>query len=498
LRRAVRAAVAGGPAHRRARQPRPARRRSRRAAASRRARADRDAPRRLRRARRLDRPAQPLPARRPRRSRRHRARRDRACRRGGAVRPPRGRDHAPSPAAAAGGDAARAPRHAHRAALRDRAAPRQDAAHAPARALRPRAPRPSPRAPAARALRLRCAPARALQRRLVAIARALPRVRARRRPAVRRARLAGVARAAAARRRRGTDATQDRNGGRMIHVSQLLFVGCAFGLVLYGLQLVALVLHRRAPARAPRLRRGISILKPLCGLDDDLVANLECFAALDYAPYELLLGVRDRHDAAHPVAVAFARRFPRRVRVVLQRGTPGLNPKVNQLATLARAARHELIVVSDSNVRVAPGYLDEIAAHLEDPRVGLVTHPIAGIGEQRIGSLMDNLHLCASVGAGMIGAKRVVGKDIVVGKSMALRKTDLAALGGFEAFADVLAEDYLLGKKVSATLDKRVVVGKAAVRNVSERRDTRDFYRRYRRWSVMHRQCIGGPVYAAQ
>jgi len=284
----------------------------------------------------------------------------------------------------------------------------------------------------------------------------------------------------------------------MIHVSQLLFVGCAFGLVLYGLQLVALVLHRRAPARAPRLRRGISILKPLCGLDDDLVANLECFAALDYAPYELLLGVRDRHDAAHPVAVAFARRFPRRVRVVLQRGTPGLNPKVNQLATLARAARHELIVVSDSNVRVAPGYLDEIAAHLEDPRVGLVTHPIAGIGERRFGSLMDNLHLCASVGAGMIGAKRVVGKDIVVGKSMALRKTDLAALGGFEAFADVLAEDYLLGKKVSATLDKRVVVGKAAVRNVSERRDARDFYRRYRRWSVMHCQCIGGPVYAAQ
>jgi len=284
----------------------------------------------------------------------------------------------------------------------------------------------------------------------------------------------------------------------MIHLSQLLFAGCAFGLVLYGLQLVAVVAHRRAPARAPRLRRGISILKPLCGLDDDLVANLECFAALDYAPYELLLGVRDRDDAAYPVAVAFARRFPRRVRVVLQRGTPGLNPKVNQLATLARAARFDLVVVSDSNVRVAPGYLDEIAAHLEDPGVGLVTHPIAGIGETRFGSLMDNLHLCASVGAGMIGVKRIVGKDIVVGKSMALRKSDLAVLGGFEAFADVLAEDYLLGKEISTTLKKRVVVGKAPVRNVSERRCARDFYRRYRRWSVMHRQCIGGPVYAAQ
>ena len=284
----------------------------------------------------------------------------------------------------------------------------------------------------------------------------------------------------------------------MIHISQLLFAGCAFGLFLYALQLVAVVIHKRAPSPRPRLRRGISILKPLCGLDDDLVANLECFCALDYAPYELLLGVRDRHDAAYPLALALARRFPRRVRVVLQRGTPGLNPKVNQLVTLARAARYDLVVVSDSNVRVDADYLDEIAAHLEDARVGLVTHAVAGIGEARFGSLMDNLHLCASVGAGMIGVKRIVRKDIVVGKSMALRKSDLAALGGFDAFADVLAEDYLLGQQISRTLKKRVVIGRAPVRNVSERRDARDFYRRYRRWSVMHRQAIGGPAYAAQ
>lgn len=281
-------------------------------------------------------------------------------------------------------------------------------------------------------------------------------------------------------------------------LSTLLFVATAFGLTLYAIQLVALVIHRRGRRSQRAMGPGISVLKPLCGIDDDLVANLECFLALDYQPYELLLGVRDKNDPAYPVAVAAARRHPRRVRVILQRGTPGLNPKVNQLVTLARAARYGIVVVSDSNVRVAPDYLGEIAAHLDDPRVGLVTHPVAGVDEARFGSLMDNLHLCGSIGAGMIGAKRVVGQDVVVGKSMALRQSDLAALGGFEVLADVLAEDFILGRMISRQLNKRVVVARAPVLNVSQRRAAKEFYQRYRRWSVIHRQAIGPTMYAAQ
>jgi ceramide glucosyltransferase len=186
------------------------------------------------------------------------------------------------------------------------------------------------------------------------------------------------------------------------------------------------------------------------------------------------------------------------VRVVLQRDSVGLNPKVNQLVNLARAARYDLVVVSDSNTRVGDGYLDEIAARFEDARVGLVTHPVAGVGEERLGALLDNLHLSASIGAGMIGAKRVVGQDVVVGKSMALRRRDLDALGGFAALGDVLAEDYILGRMVARQLGKRVVVARAAVYNVSQRRRVRDFFARYRRWSVIHRQAIGARVYACE
>jgi ceramide glucosyltransferase len=277
-----------------------------------------------------------------------------------------------------------------------------------------------------------------------------------------------------------------------------LFAATATGLALLGLQLGSLRRHLRESRPEPRRFPGISILKPLCGLDDGLVENLTRFARLDYPDYELLLGVRSHADAAWPLARDMERRFPGRVRVVVQRGEPGRNPKVNQLCTLAAAARHELLVVSDSNIAVAADYLREIAAHLEHADVGLVTHPVAGVGERRLGSLLDNLHLSGGVGPGMVGAKRVLGWDIVVGKSMALRRADLSQLGGFESVADVLAEDYVLGERVAALLHKRVVVAHRAVLNVSERRSVADFVARYRRWCVIHRRAVGLWVYLGE
>lgn len=283
----------------------------------------------------------------------------------------------------------------------------------------------------------------------------------------------------------------------MIWLSGSLLGGAAVGLTLYLLQLIALRRHLRERTARPLGRPGISILKPLCGIDDDLAANLERFATLPYPRYELLLGVRSTADAAYPAACAAASRWPHRVRVVLQRGEAGMNPKVNQLVTLAAAARHELLVVSDSNVSVEAEYLDEIAAELADPRVGLVTHAVVGVGERRLGALLDNLHLAASIGAGMIGAQRVARKDLVVGKSMAMRRADLRALGGFEAVRNVLAEDYVIGKQVSALLRKRVVMAHRPVQNVSRDRTVGDFLARYRRWGVLHRKAIGPWVYTS-
>ncbi len=279
-------------------------------------------------------------------------------------------------------------------------------------------------------------------------------------------------------------------------VTWILLGAAAIGLVATAIQVLVLWIHLRAPVPVPRTTPAVSILKPLCGVDDGLEENLASFAALDWADFEVVLGVRSSSDPAYPLARAAVRRWPGRFRVVLQRGAPGLNPKVNQLLTLADAARHDLLVVSDSNVRVGRGYLAEIVALLEDERVGLVTNPISGAGEVRLGSLMDHLHLVSWVTPAMVAAKRLRIRDIVVGKSMALRRRDLEAIGGFDGVRNVLAEDYVMGQRIGRILRKRVAVARTPVSNVSARRSLRDFVGRYERWAVLQRHSIGRLPYS--
>lgn len=284
----------------------------------------------------------------------------------------------------------------------------------------------------------------------------------------------------------------------MLHAAAVgLLLLALLGTLLLLAQLLSLWRHLAAPRPRGGAPRSVSVLKPLCGVDDELEANLASFAALDAPGLEVLLGVRSAADAAFPVAMGFARRDPR-FRVVLQRGEPGANPKVNQLVTLEAEARGAILVVSDSNVRVGGDYLREISALLDDPAVGLVTHLVAGAGERRLGSLLDHLHLTGFVAPAVVAAKRLAGRDIVVGKSMAFRREDLAALGGFAAAKDVLAEDYVLGTLVSRQLGKRVAVARRPVVNVSVSRGLSDFVARYARWAVLHRTTTGRAVHLSQ
>jgi ceramide glucosyltransferase len=285
----------------------------------------------------------------------------------------------------------------------------------------------------------------------------------------------------------------------MATIGLLLLIAAALGVAMVAVMLLLTLWHLRQEAPVPSCWPGISVLKPLCGADDALADNLTSFVALPYpGDYEVLLGVRSVEDTAYPLACEAARRWPERVRLVVQEGEAGFNPKVNQLVCLARAARYDLFVVSDSNIRVPQGYLLDIAGHLGRPGVGCVTHPVAGSGHKSLGALLDNLHLGGSIAPGMVCAQRVLKKDLVVGKSMALWRQDLDLLGGFASVANVLAEDHVLGNRLVRELGAGVAVSSLPVWNIAVEKSVGAFFQRYLRWSVTHRTAMTFPAYLAE
>jgi ceramide glucosyltransferase len=240
---------------------------------------------------------------------------------------------------------------------------------------------------------------------------------------------------------------------------------------------------RAAIERAPR----VTIFKPLAGLDDDLEDNLESFARIDYPSFEILLGVASVSDAAYPAVRRFIERHPRlAARVVVTDPEAATNPKVAQLVMLDRVATGEIYVISDSNVRVSPTYLWSLIAELNDDRVGMVTSLFAGSGEQTLGAALENLQICASTIPGYVALNAVSPRPLTVGKSMAMRRRDLARLGGFAPVGDVLAEDHALGRRF---LDAGFLVRTSleAVENRNVACGWRRTVERHTRWSKLRR-----------
>ncbi|MDX1996979.1 MAG: glycosyltransferase [Thermoanaerobaculia bacterium] len=250
--------------------------------------------------------------------------------------------------------------------------------------------------------------------------------------------------------------------------------------------------RRRATGRVP-----ISVLKPLRGAEPELYDNLVACARQDYPFFELVLGAEDPEDPALAVARKVAADHPAvSVTIVAGAPTPGLNPKVNMLAELCRHARFDLVVVSDADVRPAPEYLDALMAELEDPAVGLVSSVLVGTQERSVGAAWENLHLATLAGASVAAARQLAGHALVVGKSMAFRRSDLEALGGWPRVENVLAEDYLLGRAF-AEAGWKVALSNLPVAVVNRRRSLTTFRKRHLRWNQM-RCRIHPPAYLGE
>jgi ceramide glucosyltransferase len=253
------------------------------------------------------------------------------------------------------------------------------------------------------------------------------------------------------------------------------------------LSMVSLLWVTRRRRKLAEHTPPVTIFKPLKGLDEELEENLRSFFHLDYPAYQLLFGVADANDPAIPVVQELLAEFPGHdARLVAGAPAFGLNPKVENLASMDRFRKHEVILISDSNVRVRPSYLRETACYLAEPGVGLVTNLFAGVGDTHSGATMENLQLNGFIAGGMAMAS-VLGVTCVVGKSMLMPARALEAIGGFARVRNLLAEDQVVGVLVRKA-GYSIRLSHHVIDNVNRRRGFTWFLNRHSRWYKIRRQ----------
>src|SRR5690242_1509407 len=235
-------------------------------------------------------------------------------------------------------------------------------------------------------------------------------------------------------------------------VFSIAVLGLITSTVYLAMVIVAAWRFRRAQAKAlTSPLPSVTILKPLHGLEPRLRENLESFFRQEYpAPFELVFGVRHEHDPALGVVRELAASYPEiPVRTVTSGEPLWPNAKVYSLHCMLGAASHEYLIVSDSDVNVAPNYIASIVRPLLDPKVGLVTCVYRGVPGGGLWSRLEALGMSVELTSGVLVAEMLEGMKFALGPTMATRKECLAQIGGFAALGEYLADDFVLGNRIA-------------------------------------------------
>ena len=232
------------------------------------------------------------------------------------------------------------------------------------------------------------------------------------------------------------------------------------------------------PGEAP----AVTILKPLCGDEHQLYECLRSFFEQNYPCFEIVFGVSDGDDPAAEVVARLQREFPRvEAKLVVDRRQHGSSRKVSNLMNMQPLARHEYLVISDSDVRVSRDYLSRIVPPLLDPDVGIVTCPYRGTPRPGLWSLLGSMFIndwfIPSVRVAAMSGSRA----FAFGVTIALRRQVLASIGGLAAIANQLADDYRLGE-LTRGRGLRTILSDVVVETCVDERSLGELVRHELRW----------------
>jgi ceramide glucosyltransferase len=283
----------------------------------------------------------------------------------------------------------------------------------------------------------------------------------------------------------------------MIHLHHgwvvAVLVIATFPLIYYLLAIfAALAFSRATKARTPPTPTfvpPVSILKPVHGVDFASYENFASFCTLDYPEYEILFVVNDESDPAIAVVTQLIADYPQRsINLLIGSEYFGANKKVNNLARLTREARYEVLALSDGDVRVGPKYLLNVVVPLRDENVGAVTSFYRGVAQNNCYAELEAVGASSNFFVGVLMAAWTEGVKFTLGASVATTKTWMRRIGGFEAIAAFLADDYEIGRRV-AQAHGRVVLSHETVSTMYPAQTLRSFWQHQLRWARTVRLC---------
>lgn len=228
----------------------------------------------------------------------------------------------------------------------------------------------------------------------------------------------------------------------------------------------------------------ISILKPIYHTSPELARNLASFCIQNYPDYEIIFVAADPNDSAvRTVRELMDKESLPNARLIFSLENRGPNYKIGNLVAALREARHEVIVISDADMRVNDCYLKEVAGALEQSDVGLVTCLYYSSGYDHLAGALEALFVQSDFIPGVIMARKLEGLSFAFGSTLALTRATLVRAGGLEALKSYLADDYQLGNRIQK-LGLRVEVLSYLMEHRSSVQRFRDFWRHQLRWEI--------------
>jgi ceramide glucosyltransferase len=245
----------------------------------------------------------------------------------------------------------------------------------------------------------------------------------------------------------------------------------------------------RKPSRPTNWTPPLSILKPVKGLDEEAFENFASFCRQDYSGYEILFGVESREDPSVPVIERLIRTFPElHIQLVVVESVNTVNRKVGILEALVSHARHDLLIISDADVRVPPNYLKEIVTPFQEPKMGMVTCLYRISGSKNLPAALESMMIHLDFFPAVLVAERLEGIAFGLGATMAIRKSALLTIGGFKRIGDYLADDYLLGRLIHQA-GYRLLLSTVVVDIIQEKLSTAGFFEHQLRWARTYKTC---------